>query len=745
MLAASFLSKRLRRIVQGVGAAAVLTGALAVAPPADAVRPPSLEGTGAEVAAALIPPDRALVVTPAAPVTWTGAQATGTNTTFDPADPDATCGKAVANYCDITLFDVQPGDLYATSPGGVDFSIGGAVPGTDLDLFVYESDAAGNVGDLVGASAGFTDEESVGIPAATGHYLVVVVYFAAANTGYEGRAEFFRRNPFPADVDDPEGLQDVLVSDPRRGFKSHSEPHLSQDPTDAHVLVGGSKMYNLDRDSLPEYEFKVGTYASFDRGRTWADLGPLNTCPQAQAPPTSWPLANRCYPADDPSRGGTGPEDADDDRGQTDFGEEYITSDPWTDFDDEGNAYAMVLDSPPFPSGNGWGMSFHRWRTPSARDVRRGATWSDRIPINAYPALPGQATTLDDKNTFAVNNAGRDHDGRTGIIVACWGQNYELDLLGRQAIVCERSVDGGRSWPDAPQPISPPPDPALPFGPFVIGVHVVADERDPNTFYAVWLDTLTGFLDGSGLSPFWFTKTTDGARTWAPARVITRITQIPNVFPHQAFRNLSLPIMAAGKRGELYVTYADYNRAPYPASDEDGMQADIKLVSSFDGGGTWSAPKRVNKDLSNADQFQPFVRVTPRGQVNVSFFDRRLDEPDPPNHPGNFFIDTFLARSNNAGATWRETRVSHDSWDPSINPPISGSGEFIGDYQGLVADDCFAMPFVNDTHLANDPGRDPDFDRRLPRSPFQEIVTWRVPNAPEFGGPSRHGKGHGCR
>jgi hypothetical protein len=164
------------------------------------------------------------------------------------------------------------------------------------------------------------------------------------------------------------------------------------------------------------------------------------------------------------------------------------------------------------------------------------------------------------------------------------------------------------------------------------------------------------------------------------------------------------------------------------------MQADIKLISSGDGGNTWSTPSKVNQDVTNADQFQPYIRVTPKGQVNVSFFDRRLDRPDPPNHPGNFFIDTFLARSNNAGQTWHETRVSHDSWDPSINPPISGSGEFIGDYQGLVADDCFAIPFVNDTHLANDPSRDPDFDRGLPRSPFQEIVTWRVPNSRQFGG-----------
>ena len=108
-------------------------------------------------------------------------------------------------------------------------------------------------------------------------------------------------------------------------------------------------MYNRDRDSLAEYEFKIGTYASFDRGRQLVDLGQLNTCPQGQAPPSSWPLNNTCYPADDPARAGTGPED----QRRTaapggDFGEEYITSDVWTDFDDEGNAYAMVLDSPPF-------------------------------------------------------------------------------------------------------------------------------------------------------------------------------------------------------------------------------------------------------------------------------------------------------------------------------------------------------------------------------------------------------------
>jgi hypothetical protein len=224
---------------------------------------------------------------------------------------------------------------------------------------------------------------------------------------------------------------------------------------------------------------------------------------------------------------------------------------------------------------------------------------------------------------------------------------------------------------------------------------------------------------------------------------------IERIFPRQAFRNLTLPIMAVGGDSELYLTYADYNPAPLPG-DEDGLQADVKFTKSLDGGSSWSAPVKVNQDTTNADQFQQYVRVTPRGQLNVEFFDRRLDRPDPPRHPGNFFIDTWLARSGDGGATWSDHRISHDSWDPSINPPISPSGEFIGDYQGLVADDCFAIPFVNDTHLANDPSRDPDFDRfGHPRSQFQEQLARAehlrlrralpgLPGEPPRRGASRH-------
>src|SRR4051794_35530944 len=359
---------------------------------------------------------------------WTGVAGPGNNQGFNPQTATPCNANDPATRCDETLLNVNVApSFWDTNGGGVEINVNGfSSPNDDFDLFVYTSNAAGDVGKFVTASAGGAGQnENVALQRASGFFLVVVVYFQVGNGDtYTGNAAFFTRSKFPPDVDSPPGLQEALASDPGRGFQSHSEPHIAQSPTNPNVLVAASKMYNLDPDALAEYEFKIGSYASFDGGQSWHDLGQINVCPPDQAPPSSWPN-NTCYPADDPKVGGTGAEDANDPRGNTDFGEEYIVSDVWLQFDDEGNAYAIVLDSPEFPSGNGWGMTLHRWETPTPEDIAAGQTWSDRIPINAYPAAASDANfpLLDDKNTFGVNNAGPDGDGVSGVMVACWSLN----------------------------------------------------------------------------------------------------------------------------------------------------------------------------------------------------------------------------------------------------------------------------------------------------------------------------------
>jgi hypothetical protein len=819
---------------------------------------------------------------------WSGDTATGANVNynFSTGEPCTdTNGGADPEYCDVRLLHVDltsAPDFWGPQTGGVEIRLDQYDPeASDFDLQVFASDEHGTKGRLLGSSgASAGANESTTIKEPDGYYLIQVVYFAVTNGTYRGTVELFTRDRAPRDVDDPPGLQEALASDPAQGWRSRSEMHVAQSPTDSGVLLAGSKFYNRDPDSLAEYEFKVGSYVSFDGGSSWDDLGQTNTCPADQAPPASWPN-NTCYPADDPGRDGTGLEDATAGPGATvneapasasvspgehiagaefsdsrpltagavgparvfvaddgdgclwttaaaslvdswigvayrnssgtcptfqnkfnaataagadglvvintddsepiegtavaeipgvlvrksdgdriagavalgtvkatlqiprgsDFAEEYITSDPWVQFDDEGNAYYMVLDAPPFESGVGWGMSLHRWESVSAADLQPGGeTWGNRIPINAYPNdFPGRdaAGVLDDKNTFAVNNAGPDGDGRTGTMVACWGQNVSAAI--KQQIVCERSTDGGRSWPDTPTPISG-------VHQLVIGVHVVADTQSPNTFYATWLQYASGIAGAPATLEF--NMSTDGGLTWLPQSVpIATISDIPRQYPRQAFRNLSIPIMAVGPQSELYVAIAEYLDAPEPESDLDGMQADVivrKCTATCANSENWSEPINITDDTgggtnANADQFQPYVTATEAGQVNVIYFDRRHDLPTE-THPGNYFTDVYLSRSNDGGSTWSDVRVTHDATDPEFNAPVSGSGLFFGDYQGLVADECNAIPFVNDTHLANDqfldsgPVRDPDFDDGLPSSPFQEAVSWRIPNTTEFGG-----------
>ena len=703
------------------------------------------------------PPTRTVTLTASnSPQSWQGDTATGANTDHntasgtpcvDNSDPPAV--GADPAYCDFTLLHVNlPSNFWNTQSGGVEVTLDNYLPPTsDFDLYIYKSDANGKIGNLVQSSGEVPSQpERASFDEPLGYYLIEVVYFAVTNGTYQGHAELFFRDKTPPDIDNPKGLQEVLASKSSAGWRSHSEPHIAQSPTNPNILVAGSKFFNKDPDSLNEYEFKIGTFVSFNGGRSWTDLGQLDVCPPSQAPPSSWPN-NTCYPAEDPKRDGTGAEDPPKNKargGGGDFAEEYITSDIWMQFDDEGNAYAMVLDSPPFESEAGWGMTLHKWRSVSKSDLKPGGhTWSRRIPINDYPEdFPRDFLGfLDDKNTFAVNNAGPDKDGETGIMIACWGQNVSAVI--KQQEVCESSVDGGESWPDQPQPVSG-------VNQLVIGIDVIADRIDPLTFYATWLQYETTLA--TDLGTLEMAMTIDGGQTWTPPREIGPIHALPTKYPHQGFRNLSIPTMAVSEPSGggipvLYVVDAEYLPAPDPDNDEDDLQADIVLFRSEDLGLTWEK-QNITEGVGpneNADQFQPNIAVTKTGQLDVFYFDRTLDLKKG-SHPGNYFVDGFLARSNDDGATWTRVRLSHDMTDPEFNAPISSSGKFFGDYQGLVADDCVAIPFFNDTHLANDPYldpgpiRDPDFDsllRTLTGRQFQQTINFRVPNTGDFGGNGR--------
>ncbi|MDX6706231.1 MAG: hypothetical protein QOI48_2077 [Solirubrobacteraceae bacterium] len=695
-----------------VACLAVLLAALAAAParaanPAAGTLTPDANGAGA--------------------LTWSGTVNIGGE--LLKGDQGAACFGAdarpapAASGCDLFLLDVAADDaFYKQHSGAVGIHVGGFGL-SDLDLSVYKRNPDGTRGGLVAADGQLLGTaENAAIDKAQGAYYVVVSpYTTLGPQNYSASASLVtRQGPNFADVEKaaPAGVTNYRAS--RDKFTSHSEPTIAMDPLDHNHLMAGSKMY----ENNDKYLFKIGTYESHDGGRTWEDQGQL---------PGYCAAPGQCDPNNEAAY--------------------RTTSDISIDFDDEGNAYANVLDAPGGTAAfQGFNMTVH---------VKKpGQPWSGPTTVhnNRANKLTSQLL-LDDKNWLAVDNhsdvnggPNAPRDGKTGTMYVCWS----LDGTGPiplQQIVLMRSTDGGKTWgglvpgDNIPLPLS---QKTLISG---IGCHIAIGPR--SEVYVTWYD--------NQLNALMQVKSNNRGRLFSLAVPIAGIAGVNAAFAGETFRNLSLPSTAVDARGTVYVVAASRDGKGTPLLGNlpsigqkikrgelsvDGLQellktddandvagkdylaggdglgplsgADIVLFKSTNGGASYTGPVRVNQDPRNgdADQFQPWLAVTPSGQINVSYFDRRND-------PANYFIDTWLSRSEDGGRTFTDRRVSSRSWDPAVNAPTSVSGKFIGDYQGLVADDEVAIPFWNDTQLNNLPPGDPEF------SPYQEVFAARVPNGPE--------------
>jgi hypothetical protein len=119
--------------------------------------------------------------------------------------------------------------------------------------------------------------------------------------------------------------------------------------------------------------------------------------------------------------------------------------------------------------------------------------------------------------------------------------------------------------------------------------------------------------------------------------------------------------------------------------------ADISFTRSLDYGATWSKMKTVSVNGSGQparnDQFFPWMDVDPQGNLHAIWFDNRRD-------PANRLIRTFQGLSTNGGKTWSNANISTKAWNP--NRSFFGSGDFIGDYNGLAVGNGVAYPVWTD-------------------------------------------------
>ena len=646
-------------------------------------------------------------------IAWTGNATLGADVTGDSNGCFDSDGKPdPASGCDFFNLDVTvPAGFYDKLLGGVQVTLDGFGQ-SDLDLGIYRRNPDGTRGDYVIGSGNAPGEiERTTISQGAGAYILAVVPYAVPGTqSYNGTAEFAGKPANPP-LDElnrtaPAGLPNYRASHDQ--FLSHSEPSIAMDPLDHDHLIAGSKMY----ENLGKYLFKIGTYESFDGGKTWKDLGQLPGYCQEQG---------QCDPSNE---------------------ELYrTTSDVSMAFDDEGNAYAQVLDAPGGTfSFTGFNMTIHIKKPGDAQ-------FSGPITVHDNRNTPvTERLLLDDKNWLAIDNnttvdggENKLRDGTIGTMYVCW--SFDGTQAPSQQIVIMRSIDGGQTWGGVVPGDNTPLQLSQKGAISGIGCHIIISKE--GQVWVTWYDNqVDALMQVTSL---------DGGQSFTPARPVATIVGVNEQFPGQSFRNLSIPTTGIDKDGNIYMAVAsakgegapvlagtsieelkrlrEDRRAETEAEGDDrGSGADIVLFKSSDGGVTYTGPVRVNQDsgTSPADQFQPWLAVTEKGQVDIMYFDRRND-------PNNFFIDTYLSRSNDGGTTFEDTRVATRLWDPRLNPPISVSGEFIGDYQGLAADDVVAIPFWNSTQDNSLPASNPE------HSPYQEVYAARVPNTKAQGGTSPSG------
>jgi hypothetical protein len=400
------------------------------------------------------------------------------------------------------------------------------------------------------------------------------------------------------------------------------------------------------------YRFQIGTYTSFDGGCTWTDNGVLPGFPPSE-----------------------------------------ITSDVTVAFGPENRVYVAVL----------YTDDEHDSGIAVSTSTDGGKTFGKAV--RAYDDPTG--AVLSDKPWITVDMSSGPHRGNVYVVWSYdYGGNCGYDNACKQEVGFARSVDGGRAFSAARQvegaaPFCTNPAPGRSPGDHTCdGALGAVPAVLPDGTLAVAYDYMDVTSSGKIPTRLAIITSPDGGATWTAPLLIATISDILGVFPPDRYRNASLLAFAAdAAHGRLYVAWADKRTG----------DADILFATSSDQGRTWSAPARVNDDASGdgANQFQPQLAVAPNGVVTVSFFDTRRDSH-------HHLIDVYLAQSVDGGASFLpNVRVTSQSWDPTVDAPVDGSGlQFIGDYQGLAASNQFALPFWNDT-----------------RTGSQEIFTALVPSA----------------
>lgn len=347
--------------------------------------------------------------------------------------------------------------------------------------------------------------------------------------------------------------------------------------------------------------------------------------------------------------------------------------------------------------------------------------------------------------------------------------SFDADSI-RNAVVAATSPNGGRSWTNVVPIIQDVANP-LTGDPFNDKELIFADPTRGRTAYAVWdrLEDVPGagnrvrqpagdmpaLQSQSGAArpntaapaqaqlpaftgPTFFSRTTDGGKTWQTARPIVKtgvneqtignymvidprtdrlydffdyitadgsshlgfVTSTdrgdhwtkPTIF--QDLRSVGVPHVRTGdiipiptidrETGSLYIVWQD-------SRFSGGKYDEIAISRSTDGGRHWSEPQRVNQPTGQS-AFTATVAVNSDGKVGVTYYQLQ-------SYPRTYMTDYFMKVTSGRNLHFSDSEMVDAPFDMA-DAPVAG-GFFVGDYEGLVAPGESFHPLYVTTNSGN--------------------------------------------